>query len=413
MSRTVVKNIRQLIGILDASENRLKKGKEMDEVQHIDDAYLLIEDDKIVDYGPMPSCPQGDVEIDAGGRLVMPTWVDSHTHIVFAKPREEEFVMKIKGATYAEIAAKGGGILNSAKALRDMGENALYERAARRVREVIGFGTGALEIKSGYGLSFEGELKMLRVIKRLQENFELPIKATFLGAHAFPTDMSRSEYMDMLIKDLLPVIASEGLADYMDVFCEQGFFSLEETDRLLQAGNKFGLKPKIHANQLSNSGAIQVAIKNGALSVDHLEEMGDAEIAALLESDTIPVGLPSCSYFINIPYAPLRRMIDAGLGVVIASDYNPGSTPSGKVPFLLSLACTKMRLTPNEAFNAVTINAAHALELESTLGSITRGKQANFLITKEVPSLAYIPYAFGSDHVDRVFIAGKEQLFTH
>lgn len=410
MSQLLIKNIKTLRGIHEG-EQHLKKGEAMEKVSEISDAFLLIEDDIILDYGSMKEAPKVQPTVDASGRYVMPTWIDSHTHIVFAAPREDEFVMKIKGATYADIAAKGGGILNSAKKLQQATIEELYQSAARRLEEVISMGTGTIEIKSGYGLNTESELKMLRVIARLKKTYDIPIKASFLGAHAFPKDISREQYLHQIIEEMIPQVADEGLANYVDVFCEEGFFSVEETDRILQAGAQYGLRPKIHANQLNNSGGVQVGIKNKAVSVDHLEMIEEAEIEALLQSDTIPTVLPSCSYFINIPYAPARRMIDAGLGIVMATDYNPGSSPSGNVPFLLSLGCTKMKMTPNEVFNAVTYNAAYAVQMESKIGTITRGKLANVLITKEMPSFDYIPYAFGSNHIESVYIKGKQQIF--
>jgi len=311
--------------------------------------------------------------------------------------------------SYEDIAAAGGGILNSARKLKDCSEDDLYEMAKGRLEEVTQFGTGAIEIKSGYGLSLESEVKMLRVIRRLSAYSPISIKSTFLGAHAIPTEYKkrREDYINLIINKMLPKIAEEKLADYCDVFCEKGFFTVDETDRILKAAAKYGIPPKIHANQLSNSGAVQVGIANNAISVDHLEVMGDTEIEALLQSNTIPTLLPSCSYYINIPYAPARKMIEAGLGITLATDFNPGSSPSGNIPFLLSLACTKMKLTPEEAFNAVTINGAYAMQLEDEVGSITKGKLANLIITKNIPNLTYIPYMFGTNHIEKVLVRGK------
>ena len=407
--KTLIKNIKNLIGIIEESQ-AYKKGKALSEVSFLEHSYILIDGEKISDYGPMSECPNNaDQVIDASNKLVLPAWCDSHTHIVFAASREKEFEMKIKGMSYEEIAAAGGGILNSARKLKDCSEDTLYDMAKARLEEVTKFGTGAIEIKSGYGLSVESELKMLRVIRKLAANSPVSIKASFLGAHAIPTEYKekREAYIDLIINEMLPQIAEEKLADYCDVFCEKGFFTVEETDRILKAAASYGIPPKIHANQLSCTGAVQVGIANNAISVDHLEMMGQAEIDALLNSDTIPTILPSCSYYINIPYAPARKMIDAGLGITIATDFNPGSSPSGNIPFLLSLACTKMKLTPEEAFNAVTINGAYAMQLEDQLGSITKGKLANLIITKNIPSLTYIPYMFGSNHIDKVLIRGK------
>lgn len=412
MAITLFKHIKELKGIIE-SDSFFRKGKQMDEVASIKDAYLIVEDDHIADYGKMEDLPDEhyDQVIDASGSYILPSFVDSHTHIVFASPREEEYVMRIKGASYEEIAENGGGILNSAKKLQATSEEDLYRDAAQRLEEVIGYGTGAIEIKSGYGLTVESEMKMLRVIKRLKENYDIPIKRTFLGAHAVPKGVDRKAYIQSLIEEMLPIINREKLADYIDVFCDKGFFTVEETDEILKAGKKIGLKAKIHANELANSGGVQIGIAHDAVSVDHLEMIGEAEIEALGKSSTIPTALPSCSFFLGIPYAPTRKMIDQGLGVVLATDYNPGSSPSGKIPFLISLACTKMRLTPNEAFNAVTINAAHALEMADKVGSITRGKWANIIKTRPIKSFDFIPYAFGTEHIDRVWIKGKEQIF--
>lgn len=407
----LVRNIRQAIGISN-EPLAFKKAGAQSIVERIDDAYILIENGQIAAFGEAKDAPENvDEIIDAQQGLVLPAWCDSHTHLVFATSREREFEMKIKGMSYEQIAAEGGGILNSARKLQMASEDELLASAKHRLDEVISNGTGAIEIKSGYGLTLDAELKMLRVVQRLKAQTDATIKATFLGAHAIPPEYkeNREAYIQLILNEMLPQVAGEGLAEYCDVFCEQGFFTLDETDRILSAAAKLGLKPKIHANQLSNTGAIQKGIQHNAVSVDHLEEMGEDEIAALLASDTIPTALPSCSYYLGIPYAPARKMIDSGLGVALATDFNPGSSPSGNIPFLLSLACTKMKLTPEEAFNAVTINGAYAMEVADTLGSITVGKQANLIITKPIPNLTYIPYMFGTSHIDRVLLNGKLQ----
>ncbi len=406
----LIKNIKTLFGIEEQSKISVS-GSEMGELLSVDNAFILIEKNKIVNFGEMKNCPdRAEKEVDATGKMVLPAWCDSHTHIVFAKSREEEFVMRIKGKSYEEIAENGGGILNSARKLQAMSEDALYDSALERLKEVVGFGTGAIEIKSGYGLTHESELKMLRVIRRLKENNDIPIKATFLGAHAIPMEYknNRNKYIDIIINKMLPEVAGEGLADYCDVFCDKGFFTVEETDRILEAGWKYGLKPKIHANELAISGGVQIGVKQKALSVDHLECMSAAEIEALKGTETMPTLLPSTAFFLNLTYAPARQMIDAGLPVALASDYNPGSTPSGRMPFVLSLACTQMKMTPEEAVNAATINGAYAMELSDQVGSICKGKLANLILTKKIPSLAFIPYAFGSDLIERVWISGKE-----
>jgi len=417
MAHTIlIKNIKGLVGIDDG--NILKKsGAEMSQLTIIENAFLLLEDGKIKDFGSMNSSqfsvntePSTDNKtIDATGKFVLPSFVDSHTHLVFAASREEEFVMRIKGKSYEEIAAAGGGILNSAKKLQAMSEDELFESALLRLNEMMSFGTGAVEIKSGYGLTVKDELKMLRVIKRLKKVSPITIKATFLGAHAIPPEykQNRNGYIDLIIDEMLPQIAEEKLADYCDVFCDQGFFSVDETDKILNAASKFGLKAKIHGNELGQTGGVQVAVKNNALSVDHLEFAGDEEIDSLKNSETMPVALPNCSFFLGLPYAPARKMIDAGLPVCLATDYNPGSSPNPRMGFIVSLACTQMKLTPEEAINATTINGAFALELSKTHGSIAKGKVANVFITKQIPSLAYIPYSFGVDMVEQVIVGGK------
>jgi imidazolonepropionase len=411
---TLVSNIKSLKGIL-APEILLKKGSEMAHLESIDHAYLIIENDTIFSFGKMEDLANATQnitisnQIDAKGGMVLPSFMDSHTHIVFAKWREEEFEMRITGKSYEEIAAAGGGILNSAKKLQNMSEAELFEQAHERLQQVIGQGTGAIEIKSGYGLTVKDEIKMLRVIAQLKQVSPIPIKATFLGAHAIPTEFkqNREGYIDLILNEMLPNIANEKLADYFDVFCDQGFYTVEETDLLLNAAAKYNLKPKIHANELGYTGGVQVGVKHNALSVDHLEYTGNEEIACLLNSKTMPVGLPNCSFFLGIPYMPARKMIDAGLPVCLASDYNPGSSPNGRMGFVVSLACTQMKITPEEAINATTINGAYAMELSHQYGSITKGKMANLIITKPISSLAYIPYNFGNDCVDRVIINGK------
>jgi len=335
---------------------------------------------------------------------VLPTWCDSHTHIVYAGHREQEFVDRINGLSYEEIANRGGGILNSAKQLENTSEDALYEQSVKRVKEVIKLGTGAIEIKSGYGLSLDGELKMLRVINRIKKDFPIKVKATFLGAHAIPKAYKSkpSEYIDLIIDKMLPIIAKEELASYIDVFCEKGYFSVEDTDRILTAAKAYNLTPKIHVNQFNAIGGVQIGVKHNALSVDHLEVLGNDDIAVLKDSKTMPVALPSCSYFLGIPYTPARKLIDAGLPLALATDYNPGSTPSGNMNFVVSTACIKMKMTPEEAINAATLNASYAMGIENQYGSITRGKKANLIITKDVPSYAYLPYAFGTNHIFHV-----------
>ncbi len=379
----------------------------------LNDAWLWLENGKIKDFGAMDTIPSGIIEnsthLSAKDRYVFPSWCDSHTHLVYAASREEEFVMKIKGSSYEEIAASGGGILNSARKLQSSTEDHLFEQSSRRIDEIIRMGTGAVEIKSGYGLNLDSEIKMLRVIRRLRESSPVEIKATFLGAHAFPQEFKSDHegYINLLINKMLPQIADEGLADYIDVFCEQGFFSVDETSRLLEAGAKYGLKPKIHANQLSASGAVEVGVKHKALSVDHLEVLNKEALEALKNSDTIATLLPSCSLFLGIPFADARALINAGIPVSIASDFNPGSSPSGNMNLVVSLACIRQKMLPEEAINAATINGAAAMELSHSHGSITRGKSANVFITKPLPSIAYYPYSFGSGLIDTIIVNGK------
>lgn len=374
----------------------------------IENAYLAIEEGVIVAYGKMEELGIEDWRnlevIDAEGKFVLPAFCDSHTHTVFARSREEEFVDRIMGLSYEEIALKGGGILNSARRLQEMDEDELYSKALKRVELMMQYGTGALEIKSGYGLTVEAELKILRVIKRLKENCSIAIKATFLGAHAFPKEYKENHegYIDQIINEMLPQIAKENLADYVDAFCERNYFSVEEMERILVAAKKYGLTPKVHVNQFSVMGGIKKAIELGALSVDHLEEISDEDIAALRESDCVATLLPSCSYFINIPFANARKLIDNDVIVALASDFNPGTTPSSNLQFVWSLACVKQKLTPAEALNALTINAAYAMGLQDSHGRIALGRKTPVLITKDLPSIAYIPYAFGDQHIERM-----------
>ena len=411
MKSVLIKNIKALYGIINDASIQKKSGTEMSHLDSIENAYLIIKDGIITDFGSMNSLPEISLpSIDANNGYVLPSFIDSHTHIVFAKSREEEFVMRIKGKSYEEIAAAGGGILNSARKLQAMSEDELFEEAKTRLFEVIKYGTGAIEIKSGYGLTVADEIKMLRVIKRLKAISPITIKSTFLGAHAIPTEFkqNREAYINLVINEMLPKIFAENLAEYCDVFCDQGFFTVDETERILIAAKQYGLKAKIHGNELGYTGGVQIAVKHQAISVDHLEYTGEAEITSLKNGNTMPVGLPNCSFFLGIPYAPGRQIIDAGLPFCLASDYNPGSSPNGRMSFVVSLACTQMKLTPEEAINATTINGAYALELSHTHGSITKGKLGNIIITKPIPSIAFIPYSFGVDMIDKVIIAGVE-----
>ena len=411
--RLLVTNIRTLYGIEpDPAQLRSRvAGAAMAEMRALDDAYLLCDDGRLSAFGPMAELADvhADKTIDARGKLVLPSWCDSHTHLVFAGSREGEFVDRIRGLSYEEIARRGGGILNSADRLHASSEEELYEAAAVRLRQLIAQGTGAIEIKSGYGLTMDGELKMLRVIRRLKENFPLPVRASFLAAHAYPPPFrdNHEGYLKLIIDEMLPRVAGEGLADYMDVFCEQGFFSVEETERLLEAGWRYGLKPKIHANQLHHSGGVEAGIRMHAISVDHLECVGEREIKALQESDTIPTLLPGAAFFLGMHYQPARAMIDAGLPVCLATDFNPGSCPSGNMPLLLTIACTQLKMTPEEAVNAVTLNGAAAMELDRETGSIAVGKRGDFIITRPMPSLAYIPYDYGNNPVDTMVVGGS------
>ncbi|TPG33334.1 imidazolonepropionase [Flavobacterium pectinovorum] len=407
---TLITNIKELLQIRKTSISKVS-GTEMAELPTIKNAFLLIKEDLIADFGSMENLPEikADKIIDATGQIILPSWCDSHTHIVYAGNREQEFVDRINGFSYEEIANRGGGILNSAKKLNETSEEEIYEQSKIRLEEVMHLGTGAVEIKSGYGLTIEGELKMLRVIKKLAENYPITIKATFLGAHAFPLHYKENKagYIDEIITKMLPEIAKDKLADFVDVFCETGYFSVEETEKIMEAGIKFGLKPKIHVNQFNSIGGIQAGIKFNALSVDHLEIMNPEDIEALKDSETMPVALPSCSYFLSIPYTPAREMIKAGLPLALATDFNPGSTPSGNMNFVVATACIKMKMTPEEAINAATINGAYAMGISETHGSITRGKKANLILTKAISSYYQIPYAFGSNLIDSVFVDGQ------
>ena len=407
---TLLYNIRTLL-LASPTTPALARGAALQELPQLDNAFVLLEGDKIAQWGPMTTCPTHSVDerVDATGCFVLPTWCDSHTHLVFATHRAPEFVEKIKGSSYEEIARKGGGILNSARLLQQTPEEVLLEAAWKRLQEVQGYGTGALEIKSGYGLTLEAELKMLRVIRTLKEKTAMPIKATFLGAHALPLEYkdNRAGYLDLIINQMLPRIAEEGLADYIDVFCEKVAFSVAETEQLLEAGARYGLKPKIHTNQFNSMGGIQAAVAHGAISVDHLEVINTEELACLAQADTIATLLPSAPFFINDAYPEARAMVKANLALALATDYNPGSTPSGKMPFVLSLACVKMRLLPEEAIMAATLNGAYALEEADRVGSISTGKLGNLILTKPMDTVAYMPYAFGSDWIQQVWIAGE------
>ena len=406
---TLIKNIKTLLQVREHSVAKVS-GKEMAELPILNNAWLLIENDVIAGFGTMNNCPEDAVNtIDAFGKVVLPTWCDSHTHIVYAGNREREFVDRINGLSYEEIANRGGGILNSANTLNSSTEDEIYEQSRFRLEEVMKLGTGAVEIKSGYGLTTAGEMKMLRVIKRLRENYPISIKATFLGAHAFPLEYKNNQdgYVDLLIEEMLPQIVSEGLADFIDVFCETGYFSVEQTERIVKAGAQYGLPSKIHVNQFNAIGGVAAAVRHGALSVDHLEIVSPDDIDILLSSQTMPVALPSCSYFLSIPYTPARKMIDAGLPIALATDFNPGSTPSGNMNFVVSTACIKMRMTPEEAINAATINGAYAMNLSDSHGSITIGKKANLIITKPLSSYYQLPYSFGSNLIESVLLDGK------
>ena len=407
----LITNIKALVGV-HPKEKLVLRGSEMANLPILENAWLLLENGLIKDFGSMANLQTQSSKlqtISAKGKFIFPSWCDSHTHIVFAASREEEFVMKIAGKTYEEIAAAGGGILNSANKVAKASEDSLFESASSRIQDMIRQGTGAIEIKSGYGLSVESELKMLRVIKRLKNAFPISIKSTLLAAHAYPQDYKNNHqgYIDLIVKEMLPAVAEQKLADYIDVFCERGFFSVEETDQILSAAANYGLKPKIHANQLSVSGGVQVGVKHGAISVDHLEETDNEALESLAKSTTIATLLPSCSFYLNIPFANARGLINSNAAVALATDYNPGSTPSGNMNFVVSLACIKAKMTPEEAINAATLNGAAAMELSTEIGSIAIGKRANLFITREMPSLAYLPYSFGQTQVETVILNGE------
>lgn len=409
--RTLIKNIKTLVGA--GSEGKLRlQGAEMAQLGTIDDAWLLVDGERISSLGEMSCLDEvtagADHVVDAQGGMVLPSWCDPHTHIVYAGSREGEFVDKIRGMSYEEIAKRGGGILNSADLLHTLSEESLYEQAVKRAREMMLKGTGCIEIKSGYGLNTADELKMLRVIKRMKETLPVKIVSTFLGAHAVGRQYTQPEYVNLIIDEMIPEVGRQKLADYIDVFCDTGFFTVEETARILEAGAKWGMQPKIHADELASSGGVEVGVAHNALSVDHLERMTDSQIEVLRGSGTMPTALPGTSFFLNMPFAPARKIIDAGLGVAVASDYNPGSTPSGDMKFVVSLACIKMRLLPEEAINAATINSAYAMGLSKDYGSIEAGKVANFFITEPIPSVNFIPYAYTSPIISRVFLKGEE-----
>lgn len=415
--KLLLQNIKELVQV-ENHPVEMVKGKDMSILKTIKNAFLLIDDEIIADFGPMSQMDriQFDddllTEIDCRDRLVFPAWCDSHTHIVYAGSREKEFVGRIKGLTYQEIARQGGGILNSAKLLHETPAEVLYEQASARIAEVMRHGTGAIEIKSGYGLNTEDELKMLRVIQWLKQTTPLCIRSTFLGAHAVPDEYrnNKTEYVNLVINEMIPQVASEELADYIDVFCDEGYFSPEDTERILMAGIKYGLRPKIHANELAFSGGVQVGVKYNALSVDHLEYMGDEEIELLLSGETMPTILPGASFFLNMPYAPARRLIDSGLPVALATDFNPGSSPSGNMSFIGSLACIQQKLLPEEFIHAATINGAYAMGISDRLGSIAKGKLANVFITDKIPGIDYLPYSYGSNHIDTLILNGEIQV---
>lgn len=414
--RTILKNIKELLQVEEKPKLKIC-GKDMAKIDSVKNAFLFIKDGFIEDFGEMKFFNEKEKTfknkettiIDASGKMVFPSFCDSHTHLVYAGSREIEYIDKIKGLSYEEIAKRGGGILNSAMKLHNTSEDELVEQALLRLNEIISYGTGAVEIKSGYGLNLEDELKMLRVIKKLKSLTPLTIKATFLGAHAVPSEYKgkQSDYVDLIINEMIPSVAYEELADYIDVFCDKGFFTIEDTERILTAGMKYGLRPKIHANELDYSGGIQIGVKYNALSVDHLEFTGDAEIETLLNSETMPTILPGAAFFLGMAYAPVRKMLQAGLPVAFASDFNPGSSPSGNMQFILSMACIKYKLLPEEAINAVTINSAYAMGLSEELGSIAKGKKANLFMTKPISTYEFMPYAYGSNKVEKVILNGE------
>ncbi|MEO8761810.1 MAG: imidazolonepropionase [Bacteroidia bacterium] len=413
MQKILIKNIKKLVQLRDADTQKIA-GKEMDVLPFLDDAWLAIDNGIIADYGSMSDFPGiadwKDLQvIDAAGKMVFPTWVDSHTHIVYAGSREQEFTDRIRGLSYEEIAQRGGGILNSSKKLQDASIEELLQQALPRLHEIILQGTGAVEIKSGYGLSLESELKMLRVIKKIKELTKLTVKSTFLGAHAFPLAYKQNKrgYIDLIINEMIPAVAEEKLAEFIDIFCEQNYFSFDETIEILEAGSKHGLTPKVHAEQMSHSGGVEAGVKCKAISVDHLEFVNEADIKILLNSKTMPTILPGAAYFVSLPNPPARQMIDAGLALAIASDYNPGTSPTGNMNLMQSIACIQYKLTPNEAINASTMNSAYAMRVEKELGSITIGKKANLFITKPIPSTDYILYSFGSNLIETVILNGE------
>lgn len=415
--KTLILNIKQLVQT-ELSPRKWVAGKDMARLGILENAYLLVEEDKIAGFGKMEDLNRevvyagGDIvkEIDATGRLVMPSYCDSHTHLVYAGSREIEYIDKIRGLSYEEIAKRGGGILNSCERIRKASEEELFDAAYDRIQEIAGFGTGAVEIKSGYGLDTEKRIKMLRVIRRLKAETPLLIKSTFLGAHAVPLEYKgrQTEYVDLIINEMIPMVAAEELADYIDVFCDKGFFTVEDTDRMLNAGMKYGLRAKIHANELDYSGGVQVGVKYNAISVDHLECMGEEEIACLLESETMPTVLPGAAFFLNMPYSPVRKMIQAGLPVALASDYNPGSSPSGNMKFIMSLGCINYKMLPEEVINATTLNSAYAMGVEEEAGSIAVGKLANFYITTPISGIEYLPYAYTADLIEAIFLKGEQ-----
>ncbi len=410
---TIIINIKTIYPFKSGA-NGARRGMEMKDLESIDDGFISISDGKILATGSMEAIklnelPASTEVVDARGQLALPCFVDSHTHVVFAEPRHTEFVDRIKGLTYEEIALRGGGILNSAKKLQESSEDELYKSAMTRLKELMQLGTGAIEIKSGYGLTVDAELKMLRVIKRLKENSPMVVKATFLGAHALPPEYKerRTDYIDLIVNEMLPTIQKEGLADYLDTFCESGYFTPEETTRIIKAGAEAGLKSKIHVNQFNSIGGLQACVDNNALSVDHLEVLTDEDLEALKKGNTLPVALPTCSFFLSIPYTPAREIIDAGLPLVLATDYNPGSTPSGNMQFVVSLASIKMKVLPAEAFAAATINGAYAMEVENEVGSLEVGKRANIILANPMDSLDFFPYNFGNTNINKVYINGE------
>ena len=408
--KTLFINIKSLLQTLSETKILLR-GSEMKKLSQINNAYLLINNDKIIDFGQMEYCSKLKVDkvIDVEGRFILPTWCDSHTHIVYSGSREKEFIDRVSGSTYEEIAKKGGGILNSAKRLKNTPFEQLYDESSKRLEEVIKLGTGAIEIKSGYGLELLEELKMLEVVKKLKQNFNVSIQSTFLAAHAVPSDYKnkKGEYLDQIVNEWIPEVSRKKLAKYIDVFCEKGYFEIEESRLVIQAGKKYGLIPKIHVNQFNSFGGVALCDEMDALTIDHLEVLTENDLEILKKSNTIPVALPNCSFFLNIPYTPARKIIDLNIPLVLASDYNPGSAPSGNMNFVISLACSKMGMTPEESINAATINGAYAMGLSNELGSITIGKKASFILTKVIPSYSMLPYAFGSNLIEDVYIKGK------